>query len=123
MNLYLECKKALQDHFSEIEDWATISHLLSKFPINGNYIDWSEMNFQNYHTSQLQHLSLMEHSTEIYVVVDDQEIPVFKTNFKLLCEHIDDVLALSPKLMMLNNALIMEPIFPTYYIRVGHIKK
>ncbi|MBZ7282064.1 hypothetical protein FMK75_28435, partial [Klebsiella oxytoca] len=56
---------------------------------------------------------------DVFVFVDNINIPVFRTNLVLVAENIYDVTALSPKLFIFNNELILQPLFPTDIIRLG----
>ncbi|WP_440530058.1 CDI toxin immunity protein, partial [Serratia sarumanii] len=49
----------------------------------------------------------------------DINIPIFRANLMLVTENIYDVTALSPKMFIFNNELILQPLFPTEIIRLG----
>lgn len=55
----------------------------------------------------------------MYFFVDDINIPIFKTNLALIAENIYDVTALSPKIFIFNNELILQSLFPNETIRLG----
>ncbi|MGQ6199728.1 CDI toxin immunity protein, partial [Serratia sp. IR-2025] len=56
---------------------------------------------------------------DVFVFVDDINIPIFRANLMLVAENIYDVTALSPKMFIFNNELILQPLFPTEIIRLG----
>ncbi|MGQ6445266.1 CDI toxin immunity protein, partial [Serratia sp. IR-2025] len=58
-------------------------------------------------------------SYDVFVFVDDINIPIFRANLMLVAENIYDVTALSPKMFIFNNELILQPLFPTEIIRLG----
>jgi hypothetical protein len=56
---------------------------------------------------------------DMLVFVDDISIPIFRTKFRLIAENIYDVTALSPRLFIFNNEVIIQPLFPTDNFRLG----
>lgn len=55
----------------------------------------------------------------MFVFADDSSIPIFITKLKLIAENIYDVTALSPKLFIFNNEVIIQPLFPTDGVRLA----
>lgn len=59
----------------------------------------------------------------VFVLADDLDVPVFKTNINLIADNIYDVLALSPKLFIFNADVVMQSLFPGEAIRLSKTKK
>lgn len=120
MTLFEECKGALRDDFSILDDDHKAIKILNSFPIHSNCIIWSEIKYKDYdHMEDLiSDLSVL-HSKSLYVIADNYDVPVFKSNLKLIIENVDDVSALSPKVFIFNEEVIIEPLFPSYTLRVG----
>lgn len=80
---------------------------------------WEEIEFVDYESiDNLLNLTTMK-NTEVYVLVDDASIPVFRTNLSLIAKNIYDVIALSPRLFIFNDEIILQPLFPTETFRLG----
>ena len=55
----------------------------------------------------------------LYVLADNADVPVFRSNLKVIMDNIYDVSALSPKVFIFNQEVIIEPLFPSDNLRVG----
>ena len=120
MTLFEECKEALKDDFSILDDEHKAIKILDSFPIHNNYIMWSEIKYGDYEDMEdlISDLSVL-HNKSLYVIADSHNVPVFKSNLKLIIENVYDVSALSPKVLIFNEEVIIEPLFPSYTLRVG----
>ena len=120
MTLFEECKEALRDDFHILDDERKARKILENFPVHGNYITWSEIKYKDYDHMEdiIDDLSVLR-SKSLYVIADDYYVPVFKSNLSLIIENIYDVSALSPKVFIFNEEVIIEPLFPSYILRVG----
>ncbi|GAA0320036.1 hypothetical protein [Psychrobacter aestuarii] len=120
MTLFEECREALKDDFSILDDEHKAITILNSFPVNNNYITWSEIEYRDYECMEdlISDLSVL-HNKSLYVIADSHNMPVFKSNLELIIENIYDVSALSPKVLIFNEEVLMEPLFPSYTLRVG----
>jgi len=57
----------------------------------------------------------------VFVFADDSSILIFRTKLKLIAENIYDVTALSPKLFIFNNEVILQPLFPDDGVRFAFL--
>ncbi|WP_239375222.1 CDI toxin immunity protein [Snodgrassella gandavensis] len=115
MNLFEECKEALKEDFQIIEGKTLkkVSDILYQFPLVKGNIVWSDLKFKDFNNfNDILMLDNLENK-KAYVIADDREIPVFKTNLFLIDKNIYDVLALSSKLFIFNNEMIIQPLFPS----------
>lgn len=121
MTLFEECQEALSEDFTiipkELND--DIIAIFQQYPFfNGNFI-WSDINYKDYaNINELLENNIIE-DLKVFVIADDQGIPIFQTNLRLLAKNIYDVTALSPKLFIFNDSIIIHPLFPTEMIRLG----
>ncbi|MBP2859815.1 hypothetical protein J8657_19655 [Dickeya oryzae] len=121
MNLFEECKAALSADFNVLDGQALKEAIdsLNDYPFSRVGVVWSEMKFSDYESidSLLNENILI--SDDVFVFADDISIPVFRTKLSLIAENIYDVTALSPKLFIFNDEVILQPLFPTERIRLG----
>lgn len=121
MTLFEECREALSADFNIVEgqDERNAIDILYKYPFAKGSIVWSEMECSDYENID----DLLEgnpiRNDDVFVFVDDESIPIFRTKLNLIAENIYDVTALSPKLFIFNNKVILEPLFPTEMFRLG----
>lgn len=121
MTLFEECKDALKDDFTIIDDnrLKDVMTILKQYPLVKGNLVWSQISHKDYDNVE----SILNENTlnnkDIFIIADDKNIPVFKTNFNLFAENIYDVMALSTKLFIFNSEFILEPLFPTYTLRLG----
>lgn len=121
MNLFDECKEALSADFNVLseKDKVSVMGIFNKYPsANGNIL-WSEIDFKDFETvNDLLNEATLKNE-DVYVIADNADIPIFKTNLRLVFDNIYDVTALSPKLFIFNDDVILQPLFPTDKIRLG----
>lgn len=121
MTLFEECKAALKADFHIVEgeqEKAAINILSGYFSPHGG-VAWSEMDHADHESLDAILNSGLLNNQPVFVLADDADIPVFKTNVKLIAENIDDVTALCPVLYIFNEEIILQPLFPTEKIRAG----
>lgn len=120
MLLFEECQEALKDDFYIVEKSEEILSILRKYPMNQNAVLWSNINFIDFEDmEELMKFLKDKKDHRVYVVADDASIPVFSSNLKLIIENIYDVIAICPKIYIFNDKLLLEPLFPSYKIRIG----
>lgn len=122
MSLFEECKNALKNDFQIISDIDVedVYTKLNMYPIKQNYILWKNIDFKDFDDMDelLENMQTI-HNENVYVVADDQNIPVFTSKLKSIIENIYDVMALCPKVFIFNETILLEPLFPTYTVRVA----
>lgn len=121
MTLFEECQEALSADFEILENQEKKEavDILNKYPFASGAISWPEIEYSDYENiNDLLNVSLLKNA-DVFVLVDDASIPVFRTNLSLIAENIYDVTALSPKLFIFNNEIILQPLFPTEMFRLG----
>jgi len=122
MSLFEECKNALKNDFQIISDIDVedVYTKLNMYPIKQNYILWKNIDFKDFDDmDELLESMQTFHNENVYVVADDQNIPVFTSKLKSIIENIYDVMALCPKVFIFNETILLEPLFPTYTVRVA----
>lgn len=121
MTLFEECQEALSADFSIVEgqEKKVAIDIFNKYPFVSGAISWPEIEYSDYESiDDLLNISLMKNAN-VFVLVDDASIPIFRTNLSLIAENIYDVTALSPKLFIFNDEIILQPLFPTEKFRLG----
>ncbi|UGQ31471.1 hypothetical protein [Acinetobacter calcoaceticus] len=122
MSLFEECKNALKNDFQIISDIDVedVYTKLNMYPIKQNYILWKNIDFKDFDDMDelLENMQTI-HNENVYVVADDQNIPVFTSKLKSIIENIYDFMALCPKVFIFNETILLEPLFPTYTVRVA----
>lgn len=122
MSLFEECKNALKNDFQIISDIDVedIYTKLNMYPIKQNCILWMNIDFKDFDDmgELLESMQTIQ-DENVYVVADDQDIPVFTSKLKSIIENIYDVMALCPKVFIFNETILLEPLFPTYTVRVA----
>jgi len=121
MILFEECKNALSADFYVIEGVACedVMNILNRYPLSNGYMDWSKIEYKDYESVNELLISNVIRNDDMFVFADDSSIPIFRTKLKLIAENIYDVTALSPKLFIFNNEVILQPLFPTDGIRLA----
>ena len=121
MTLFDECKEALKADFSIIEgDGEKIAiNILKGYPFVNGMVNWDNVKYFDYESADSLLKANFLQDESVFVLADDIDVPMFKTQLKLVIENIYDVAALSPKLFVFNGNFIVQPIFPTEIIRVG----
>ncbi|AIR66019.1 hypothetical protein [Cedecea neteri] len=121
MTLFEECRAALKANFTivEGEQLNLAMGIFHQYPWQNGDIKWSKMDFIDYEITDtlLNDVALKDMS--VFVITDDADIPVFKTRLNLVISNIYDVMALSPKLFIFNEDVMMKPLFPHYVVRIG----
>ncbi|MFL1494031.1 hypothetical protein ACMSI6_24920 [Pseudomonas antarctica] len=120
MTLFEECKEALSADFNVVEGQARQDaiEVLHEFPFAQGNVMWAEMKSSDYENIGAL-LNANPIGDDVFVFADDKSIPIFRTSLKLISENIYDVMALSPKLLIFNDDVILEPLFPTEMFRLG----
>lgn len=119
MTLFQECKEALSEDFQIVNE-ALAYDVLKAYLTDFGCINWDWIRYTDYDNYELllQDLNINS-SCKVFVFTDDKEIPVFKSNLGLVMRNIYDVMALCPRVYIFNEDIILQPLFPTYTIRVG----
>ncbi|MGP5120712.1 CDI toxin immunity protein [Psychrobacter alimentarius] len=120
MTLFEECKEALKQDFNLVNNEKEVTKLLQIFPLKGNYMVWGKIEYKDYDCME-ELLSDFSDLAKIhfYVLADNADIPIFKSNLKLIIDNIYDIMALSPKVYIFDENVVIEPLFPSYTLRVG----
>ncbi len=121
MTLFEECQEALSADFEILEgqEKKKAVDILNRYPFVKGAILWTKIEYSDYENiDDLLNVSLMKNA-DVFVLVDDASIPVFRTNLSLIAENIYAVTALSPRLFIFNNEIILQPLFPTENFRLG----
>ena len=120
MSLFEECKQALSADFTIIDkEEERVTTILEGYPFVSRNISWSEISFRDFETSDELLCQSWLKNENVYVIADDANIPIFRTNLRLVLENIYDVAALSPKMFIFNERMILQPLFPTDALRLG----
>lgn len=121
MTLFDECKEALSADFDVLEGQREKEaiDILHQFPFANGNILWADLKYSDYEDINALISDNHNKNDDVFVFVDDISIPIFRTKLILIAENIYDVTALSPKLFIFNNELILQPLFPTEIIRLG----
>ena len=123
MTLFEECREALNQDFTIVDDEQTAIDLLQTFPLKNNYMVWTNIDYKDYDCmEELLSDFLSLSASSFYVLADSENVPIFKSNLKLIIDNIDDVSALSSKVFIFNEIVVIEPLFPTYTLRVGQLQ-
>jgi hypothetical protein len=121
MTLFDECREALFSDFHLVigDEENKAIDLLNKYPIALGGVVWNEIEHSDYdNLYDVLNVSIVKNQ-DVFVLADDAGIPIFRTNIKLIAENVCDVTALSPKLFIYNNEIIIQPLFPSERFRVG----
>nr|WP_312822222.1 hypothetical protein [Acinetobacter oleivorans] len=122
MSLFEECKNALKNDFQIISDVDVedVYTKLNMYPLKQNCILWKNIDFKDFDDMEelLESMQTIQNEN-VYVVADDQDIPAFTSKLKSIIENIYDVMALCPKVFIFNETILLEPLFPTYTLRVA----
>lgn len=122
MSLFKECQEILSEDFEIIDNTDFILEIFNNYPIQFNNIDWRKIHYKDYDDMGLLSKELnLDESVKVFIFADDNDVPIFKSNLKLVINNIYDVMALAPKVFIFNDSIILYPLFPTYTIRVGKL--
>lgn len=121
MGLFEECREALGGDFElvEKENYKNIVSILYGYPFFSVGMNWSKVKFIDYENIYELMQSGLVVSGVFYVFSDDEGVPVFRTTLASIVRHIDDVTALSPRMFIFNESVMLQPLFPTEAIRLG----
>lgn len=121
MTLFNECREALSADFNVVEGEAQQEALgiLNKYPLAKGSIVWSAIKHSDHESIDdlLSEISIKKDA--VFVWADDASMPIFRTKLSLIAKHIHDVTALSPKLFIFNDEMIIQPLFPGNMFRLG----
>lgn len=121
MTLFEECQEALSANFRIVEDQEKkeVVDIFNKYPFVSGCISWPEIEYSDYESiDDLLNIDCIKNAN-VFVLVDDASIPIFRSNLSLIAESIYDVTALSPRLFIFNDEIILQPLFPTEMFRLG----
>lgn len=123
MTLFEECKEALKQDFNLVNNEKEVTKLLQTFPLKGNYMVWGKIEYKDYDCMKelLNDFSDLA-KIHFYILADNADIPIFKSNLKLIIDNIYDIMALSSKVYIFDENVVIEPLFPSYTLRVGRKK-
>ena len=122
MSLFQECQEVLSEDFEIIDNTDFILDILNNFPIQFNNIDWKKIHYKDYDDMGLLFKELnVDESIKVFIFADDNDVPIFQSNLKLVVNNIYDVMALASKVLIFNDNIILYPLFPTYTIKVGKL--
>ena len=119
MTLFEECKAALKAdfHIVEGEQEKAAINILSGYLSPHGGVAWSGMDPADHESLDAILNSGLLNNQPVFVLADDADIPVFKTNVKLIAENIDDVTALCPVLYIFNEEIILQYSRPRKYVQ------
>lgn len=121
MTLFDECRDALSADFEMVEGLheSEVIDILYKYPFMGGSINWSEIKYLDYENIDALLSKNAIENDYVFVLADDENIPIFRTRLSLIAKNIYDVTALSPKMFIFNDKFILQPLFPTDTFRLG----
>lgn len=124
MTLFEECRTALKDDFTivEGEQLNQAMGIFHQYPWQNGDIEWSKMDFIDYDITDTLLRDMALKDMAVFAITDDADIPVFKTRLNLVISNIYDVMALSPKLFIFNDKVVMKSLFPHDVVRVGIVR-
>lgn len=121
MTLFDECREALNACFDIVDDGdkKNVIDLLHRFPFWAGGTVWREGGFLDFESIEgLLEKNVIKNES-VFVLADDEDIPIFKSNLRLIARNIYDVTALSPKIFIFNEEFLIQPLFPTEIFRLG----
>lgn len=121
MNLFDECKEALGEDFSIVDgkSYDSAIFILNQYPfVNGN-ISWPDVDYTDYEDIREFVNEQAVENEDFFVLVDDANIPIFRTSIRSISDNVYDITALSPKIFIFNEEVILQPLFPTDSFRIG----
>jgi len=121
MTLFDECQEALSADFNMVDGKAQREaiDILRKYPFVKGNIMWSAIKYSDYESFDALLSAHYIENDKVFVFADDVDIPVFRSNLRLIAKNIYDVIALSTKLFIFNDEIIIQPLFPTEMFRLG----
>lgn len=121
MTLFDECRDALSADFEMVEELheSEVIDILYKYPFMRGSINWSEIKYLDYENIDALLSKNAIENDYVFVLADDEYIPIFRSRLSLIAKNIYDVTALSPKMFISNDKFILQPLFPTDMFRLG----
>ena len=121
MTLFDECQETLSADFNMVDGKAQREaiDILRKYPFVKGNIMWSAIKYSDYESIDALLSAHYIENDKVFVFADDVDIPVFRSNLRLIAKNIYDVIALSTKLFIFNDEIIIQPLFPTEMFRLG----
>lgn len=119
MTLFEECRELLKADFDIMEgdDLSMVMDIFYQYPWHSENLMWSAMDFSDHEISHEMFNGSSFVNETVFVIADDANVPVFRTRLQLIIDNIYDVIALSPKLFIFNDNLMISPLFPHDFIR------
>jgi len=121
MTLFDECRELLKADFDVVEGdkLSLVMDIFHQYPWHSGDLIWSEMDFSDYELTHGMLIGSGLGNETVFVIADDADVPVFKTHLQLIVDNIYDVIAISPKLFIFNDKIMIKPLFPHNFIRFG----
>lgn len=124
MTLFDECQEVLRANFDIVEedDCEQVLDILNRYPLVKGNVVWSKVKYSDYESINALLKDNPISNDDVFVVADDVTVPIFRSKLFLIAEHIWDVTALSPKIFIFNDQVLIQPLFPTDMFRIGSSK-
>lgn len=121
MTLFDECREALSADFNMVkgQEYQEAIDILNKYLLAKECTTWSAIRYSDYESIDELLSANSVKNDGVFVFTDDESIPVFRSKLSLIAKNIYDVTALSPKLFIFNDEVIIQPLFPTDMFRLG----
>lgn len=121
MTLFDECRELLKADFDVVEGdkLSLVMDIFHQYPWHSGDLIWSEMDFSDYELTHGMLIGSGLGNETVFVIADDADVPVFRTHLQLIVDNIYDVIAISPKLFIFNDKIMIKPLFPHNFIRFG----
>lgn len=124
MNLFEECQNALGKdcHIVDEQEQALILEQLYQYLAPYNIVDWHKLTIQKYiNIGDLVRSNHFTNDSEVYIVADSDNVPIFKSKLQSVLESFEDVVSLSSKVFIFNYTFIIQEEFPSSSIKVGYL--
>lgn len=124
MTLFEECRAALKANFTIIEgeQLNLAMCIFHQYPWQNGDIEWSKIDYIDYEITDMLLSDMTLKDMPVFVITDDTDIPVFETRLSLVVGNIYDVMALSPKLFIFNEEVVIKSLFPHDVMRIGIVR-
>lgn len=120
--LFEECRIALGKDFQLIakEKEEFIFKQLDEYLTCYGTVDWSKLTTHEYvEISALIQSNNLINGSDVYIVADTSDVPVFESKLNTVLNNFADVTALSCKVFIFNQSFIIQEQFPSSTIKVG----
>lgn len=125
MTLFEECAVALESNFylCSKDESDKILEILNKFLTKNPYFLTHISN--DYNTIENIDIlyDIFKKNFDIFVVSDNYEIPIFKTDLHLVLKNFYDVSALSTKIFFISEDYIFTILFPDDHLRYAKLSE